>query len=170
MRQCRRVHPGRGLRRALTLSVKRPDDVCGQASDLGIQFAARPPMRYSSYVRSSDDVVSEAELHALSGPELLDRTRDLVTAMNRIAAELARTGRVADSKQAFAGDGQKTAQSWLRGHCRLSRAAASQVVRNGRALEQLPAVEEGHASGALTADQADVIAKITGPRFAALIE
>src|SRR3954470_17279433 len=169
MRQCRRVHPGRGLRRALTLSVKRPDDVCGQASDLGIQFAARPPMRYSSYVRSSDDVVSETELHALSGPELLDRTHDLVTAMNRLAADLARTVRVADSKQAFTADGMATAQSWLRGHCRLSRSAASQVVANGRALEQLPAVADAQAAGEITADQVAVIAKISGPRYAALI-
>jgi len=110
-----------------------------------------------------------AELHALSGPELLERTRDLVSAMNHLAAELARTVRVADSTQAFAADGQATAQSWLRGHCRLSKAAASQVVRTGRALEQLPAVAEQHAAGALTADQVDLIAKITQPKYAGLI-
>jgi hypothetical protein len=110
------------------------------------------------------------DLHALSGPELLDRTRDLVAERNRIDAELARTVRVADSKRAFAGDGQRTAASWLRGHCRLSKQAASQVVRNGRALEQLPAVEEQHAAGALTADQVEVIAQITAPKYARLID
>jgi hypothetical protein len=120
-------------------------------------------------VCSNSPPVDDEELHALSGPELLDRTRDLVTAMNQMAADLARTVRVADSKQAFAADGQATAQSWLRGHCRLSRSAASQVVRNGRALEQLPAVEKQHAAGALTADQVDLIGKITGPRYAGLI-
>src|SRR3954470_13506479 len=109
------------------------------------------------------------ELHALSGPELLDRTRDLVAERNRIDAELARTVRVADSERAFAGDGQRTAAAWLRGHCRLSKQAASQVVRNGRALEQLPAVEEQHAAGRLTADQVDVIAQITSPKYAGLI-
>src|SRR5947209_9941435 len=98
---------------------------------------------------SNNPTADGEELHALSGPELLGRTRDLVTAMNSMAAELARTVRVADSKQAFAGDGQATAASWLRGHCRLSRSAASQVVRNGRAREQLPAVEEQHAAGEL---------------------
>jgi Domain of unknown function (DUF222)/HNH endonuclease len=118
---------------------------------------------------SSPVEVSEAELHALSNPELLGRTRDLVTAMNRLAADLARTVRVADSKQAFAGDGMTTGQSWLRGHCRLSAAAASQVVRNGRALEQLPAVADAQAAGEITADQVAVIAKITAPRYAALI-
>src|SRR5690348_8650160 len=100
---------------------------------------------------SSDD-----ELQALSGPELLDRTRGLVEERNRIDAALARTVRVADSKRAFAADGQRTAASWLRGHCRLSTPAASQVVRTGRALEQLPAVEDLHAAGALTADQVDL--------------
>src|SRR5436190_12058484 len=89
--------------------------------------------------------LTDDELHALSGPELLDRTRDLVEVINRAQAELARTVRVADSQQAFAGDGMKTAASWLRGHCRLSKSAASQLVRNGRALEHLPAVEEAHA-------------------------
>ncbi|NYJ04877.1 HNH endonuclease signature motif containing protein [Petropleomorpha daqingensis] len=113
--------------------------------------------------------MSSDHLHALSGPELLDRTRDLVEAVNRAQAELARTVRVADSKRAFAGDGQKTAQSWLRGHGRLSKAAASQVVRNGRALEQLPDVEEAHAAGRLTADQVEVIAQITAPKYARLI-
>jgi len=120
-------------------------------------------------VCSTPGAVSEEQLHALSGPELLDRTRDLVGERNRIDADLARTVRVADSKQAFAGDGQATAQSWLRGHCRLSRSAASQIARNGRAIEQLPAVAEAHAAGEITADQVAVIGKITAPRPLRLI-
>jgi hypothetical protein len=43
------------------------------------------------------------------------------------------------------------------------------VVRTGRVLEQLPAVEEQHAAGALTADQVDAIATITSPKYAGLI-
>jgi hypothetical protein len=113
--------------------------------------------------------MSSDDLHALTGPQLRDRTRDLVEQRNRIDAELARTVRVADRKRVFAGDGQATAASWLRGHCRLSKTAASQVVRNGRALEQLPSVEEQHAAGRLTADQVDVIAQITSPKYAGLI-
>src|SRR3954451_444725 len=114
--------------------------------------------------------MSSDDLHALSGPQLRDGTRDLVEQRNRIDAELARTVRVADSKRAFAGDGQATAASWLRGHCRLARSAAAQVGRTGRALEQLPAVGEQFAAGALTADQADLIGRITGPKFAPRIE
>jgi hypothetical protein len=95
--------------------------------------------------------------------DLLERTRQLVAERNRLDAELARTVRRAENEQAFAGDGMTTAQSWLRGHCRLSAAAASQVVRNGRVLEQLPAVAEAHAAGQITADEVAVIGKITAP-------
>src|SRR3954452_17012984 len=63
----------------------------------------------------------------------------------------------------------KSAQSWLRGHARLSAAAAAQLVRNGRALEQLPAVAAAHAAGDLTADQVAVIGRITAGRSVALI-
>jgi len=121
-------------------------------------------------VCSNSEPVDVEELHALSGPELLDRTRDLVEVINRAQAELARTVRVADSAQAFAGDGMGTAASWLRGHCRLSKSAASQVVRNGQpgnrvsvtidsiaprlfALRQLPAAPDGSPYGvALNSD------------------
>jgi hypothetical protein len=119
-------------------------------------------------MRSNSEPVDVEALHALSGPELLDRMRDVVEVINQAQAEFARTVRVADSQQAFAADGMKTAQSWLRGHCRLSKAAASQVVRNGRALEQLPAVEAAHAAGQLTADQVSVIAEIVAPEAVAL--
>ena len=37
--------------------------------------------------------LSDDELHALPGPALLDRTRDLVQARNAVDAELARTAR-----------------------------------------------------------------------------
>ncbi|NYJ05063.1 HNH endonuclease [Petropleomorpha daqingensis] len=111
---------------------------------------------------------SDDELHALSGPALLDRTRDLVAERNRIDADLARTVRVADSKQAFAGDGMKSAKSWLKGHCRLAPGAAAQVVRNGRALELLPAVAAAHAAGAITAEQVTEIGKIVAPKAVAL--
>src|SRR3954466_11072335 len=118
---------------------------------------------------SDSHTADDEELHALAGPELLDGIRDLVAERNRIDAALARRVRVADSTQAFAGDGMKTAQSWLRGHCRLAKSASSQVVRNGRALQQLPAVDQAHTAGRLTADQVDVIAQITNPKYANLI-
>src|SRR4051812_15155551 len=119
---------------------------------------------------SDSSGVGVEDLSALTDQQVLDRTRALVKSMNRVAAELARTVRAAENKQAFRHDGMTSTRSWLRGHCRLSGSAASQVVRNGRVLEQLPAVAAAHAAGSITADQVDVIAKVTAPRIAALIE
>ena len=111
--------------------------------------------------------LSDDALHALPGPALLDRTRDLVQARNAVDAELARTVAVAEGKKAFAADGA-TARSWLKGHTRLSGVAASQVVRNGRAVEQLPVVAAAHAAGELTAEQVAEIAQIVAPKYVAL--
>jgi Domain of unknown function (DUF222) len=78
---------------------------------------------------------------------LLDRIRELVAARNRLDAELAAAVRRAEGAQAFAHDGMVSAAAWLRGHCRLSPAAARQLVRNGRALTQLPATAAGTPRG-----------------------
>src|SRR4051812_38795300 len=50
--------------------------------------------------------------------------------------------------------------AWLRGHARLSPAAAGRLVRSGRALEHLPAVAEAFAAGEVTAEQVAVIAPV----------
>src|SRR4051812_33544659 len=99
----------------------------------------------------------------MSAAELLDRTAELVRARNRIDAELARTVRRAELAQAPGHDGLKTMAAWLRGHGRLSPAAAGQLVRNGRALEQLPAVATGCAAGSITADQVAAMAPVVNP-------
>jgi hypothetical protein len=104
------------------------------------------------------DALAEDDLHALTGPALLERTAELVAARNRIDAELARTTRRAELAQAPEHDGLKSMASWLRGHSRLSARAAGLLVRNGRALEHLPAVAAGCAAGQITADQLAVIA------------
>src|SRR4051794_19893172 len=91
------------------------------------------------------DALTAKDLNSISGLALLDRARWLVEQQNRIAAELARTVRRAELAQAPEADGLKSMAAWLRGHCRLSPAAAAQLVRNGRALEQLPAVAAGAA-------------------------
>jgi hypothetical protein len=48
----------------------------------------------------------------------------------------------------------------LRGHHRLSAGAANQLVRNGRALEQLPTLAAAAAAGAVTADAVSVVAPV----------
>ncbi len=114
-------------------------------------------------LQSALDSLAAEELHGMVAPRLLDRAAELVRARNRIDAELARTVRVADCVQAPEHDGLKTMRSWLRGHARLSPAAAAQVVRHGRVLEQLPAVAAGCADGIITADQLAVVSTVVTP-------
>jgi hypothetical protein len=87
----------------------------------------------------------------------------LLRARNQIDAELARSVRRADVNQAADHDGSPSMASGLRGHGRLSPAAARQIVRNGRALEHLPAVAAAFADGRITAEQVAVIAPVTRP-------
>src|SRR4051794_1346077 len=116
---------------------------------------------------SALDALAVEDLYGLPAPATLDRTAMLVAAQNRLAAELARTVRHAELSQAPEHDGLKSMGSWLRGHCRLSPAAAGQLVRNGRAMEHLPAVAAGAADGAVTAEQVDAISEITKPKILA---
>jgi hypothetical protein len=124
-----------------------------------------------SELQSALDALAVDDLHAMGAGGLLDRTAELVRARNRIDAELARTVRIGDLTQAPEHDGQKTMRSWLRGHARLSPAAAGQVVRAGRVLEILPAVAAAFADGQVTAEQVAVLAPvITDARRAAAAE
>src|SRR3954449_6305491 len=116
-----------------------------------------------SELMSALDGLAAGDLHGLPAAELLDRVAELVRARNRIDAELARTVRRAELAQAPEHDGLKTMASWLRGHARLSPAAAGQLVRNGRALEFLPMVAAGSAAGLISAEQVAVMAKVTRP-------
>src|SRR3954451_14869153 len=112
---------------------------------------------------SALDGLAADDLPGLPSAELLDRVAELVRARDRIDAELARTVRRAELAQAPEHDGVKTMAAWLRGHARLSPAAAGQLVRNGRALEFLPAVAAGSAAGAITAEQGGVLAPVPRP-------
>src|SRR5512133_1403981 len=102
---------------------------------------------------SALDALAADDLVELPAGSLLELVRELVAAQNRIAAQLARAVRRADVCEAAEADGIASMASWLRGHCRLSAAEASRVVRRGRALASLPAVAAGFADGAITAEQ-----------------
>ncbi|MGY1830090.1 DUF222 domain-containing protein [Geodermatophilus sp. SYSU D01180] len=104
----------------------------------------------------------------LGSGDVLDDVAALVAERNRIDARLARAVRAAELSQAPERDGLKSMASWLRGHCRLSAAEASRLVRNGRALEHLPALAEAHAAGLVSAEQVAVAARaVTPERLAA---
>src|SRR3954452_23060278 len=111
-------------------------------------------------LQSCLDALAAEDLSGLFGPALLERVRDLLQARNRIDAQLIRAVREGDKAGAAEFDGLKTMPAWLRGHARLSPAAAGRLVRSGRALEHLPAVAEAFAAGEVTAEQVAVIAPV----------
>ncbi len=121
---------------------------------------------------TSDDALAliEAGLDALAaaGPESVDqarleRVRRLVAGANRITAVLAKAVREAETHRSAEADGLKSMRSWLRTHARLSGAAITGLVREGRATALLPTVEAAFTAGVLTADQVDAIAVIATP-------
>ncbi len=116
---------------------------------------------------ASLDALAAEDLTPLFGPALLDRLGPLLVAQNRLAAEVARTVREAEVSGAAEVDGLKTMASWLRGHGHLSTTEAARVVRTGRALPHLPAVAAAFAAGAVTAEQAAVIARVAEPEHLA---
>ncbi len=115
-------------------------------------------------LRSAVDDLAADDLSTMPTPEVMDRLRELLQLQNRIAAEVTRTVRAADLAGGAELDGLKTMPSWLRGHGHLSPSAASTLVRNGRALEFLPAVAAAFAEGAVTADQVAVISPIAAEK------
>src|SRR3954462_6525668 len=122
----------------------------------------------------ADDALSalEAALDAVAdespvGDEArLARVRRLTTAANRLTALQACAVRDAEGHQSAEHDGLKTMNAWLRTHGRLSGAAIAGLVREGRAMAHLPAVEAAFRAGAISADQVDTIAEIITPENA----
>jgi Domain of unknown function (DUF222) len=118
---------------------------------------------FVSELLSALDALAAEDLDPLSAGEQLDRIRSLVAAQNRLAAVLTRAVRTADRTQAVEHDGQKSTASWLRSHTRLSDAAARRLIDSGRALEQLPAVDQVFAAGAISAEAVTAVAPIATP-------
>jgi hypothetical protein len=72
--------------------------------------------------------------------QLLNRTKLLLRAMNWIMAEVTRTVRRCEVAQAAEHDGLTSIGHLAAGHVRLSAGEVRRLIRNGRALEQPPAV------------------------------
>ena len=106
------------------------------------------------------DRLAAEDLKSLFGPQVLDRARRLMVLKNRLDAQVARCVREGELTGAADHDGQASMQSWLRGHARLSGAAAHRLVAAGRALEHLPAVASAFAAGRVTAEQVAAIAPV----------
>ncbi|RBY93615.1 endonuclease [Blastococcus sp. TF02-8] len=110
------------------------------------------------------DELSSERLEGMFGPQLLERLTPLLTLQNRIAAEVARTVRQCELADAAEFDGKASMTAWLRGHRRMSHGAAAGLVRNGRALEQLPTLAAAFAAGEVSAEAVGAIAPVTAPK------
>jgi hypothetical protein len=62
--------------------------------------------------------------------------------------------------QAAEHDGLTSMTSWLRGHVRLPAGEVRRLIRNGRALDQLPALRAAFAAGTVAAAQVAVVAPV----------
>ena len=111
-------------------------------------------------LQSALDALAAEDVRSLPPRQQLDDIGQLLEARNRLDAQLARRVRAAELQQAPEDDGLKSMQSWLRGRGRLSPGAAGQLVRNGRALDHLPALASAFADGAVTAEQVAAIAPV----------
>ena len=106
---------------------------------------------------------ADGDLDGLSDGELLEHVGSLVAEQNRLSARLARAVRRAENRQASEHDGLRTMSAWLRTHTRLSGPAILGLVRQGRAMEHLPAVEAAYLAGGITGDSVETIAEIVRP-------
>ncbi|MGY2002495.1 DUF222 domain-containing protein [Blastococcus sp. SYSU DS1024] len=116
-----------------------------------------------------DDLAGE-DLAGRFGPQLIEELGSLLTAANRLAAQVARRVRECEVTQAAEHDGKASMASWLRGHALLSAGAASRLVRSGRVLPELPAVAAAFTAGAITAEAVAAIAPVASPANLAAAE
>jgi hypothetical protein len=107
----------------------------------------------------------------LGDDDLLTGVAALQTGINRLSAQMTRMVRAADVREAYRDDGMGSMKTWLTGHCRLAGREAADVVRAGRRLEGLPAVEAAFAAGDLTpAHVAVITSAVTPGRMATAVE
>jgi hypothetical protein len=78
--------------------------------------------------------------------------RELLTATNRLHAELVRRVAAFDATRSSGDDGCRTTRAWLRVFGRLSHAGATRLVRAARLLSGLPRLADAAAKGAVSAE------------------
>jgi hypothetical protein len=78
--------------------------------------------------------------------------RELLSATNRLHAELTRRVASFDANGSSVHDGFRTTRDWLRAFGRLSQAGAARLVRGARLLRELPKLADAAARGAVSAE------------------
>jgi hypothetical protein len=110
---------------------------------------------------------SELELDALSDEQVRDLIPLAQLGINRMSALQTRAVGAGEARQVHTGDGMASMKPWLTGHCRISGREAAGLVRAGRRLRMLPALDAAYASGAVTPAHVAVVTGAVTPARAA---
>ena len=90
------------------------------------------------------DALCAADPSAVADPESLV---ELHCQLARLEALAARSAASFDASAAWQADGARTAATWMAVRCGLAKATASRRVRLGRALREMPVVEQSWLAG-----------------------
>jgi hypothetical protein len=101
-------------------------------------------------------------IDVVASPDAVVRAQllELVAAANQLQTAIAARVASFDVRNLSDADACKTTAVWLRNYARLSDSAASTVVKRARLLRDLPAVSQAAATGAVSTEYVDRIAKL----------
>jgi hypothetical protein len=108
------------------------------------------------------DLLGDEDLHSVPAESMGDDIKALMSVGNRIDAEAGRRLVRFDRGQGWAQSGALTTQAWLRWHCNLTHATASDQVEVLRQLTSLPQTETAFAQGDISYRHAALIARTAG--------
>jgi hypothetical protein len=117
--------------------------------------------------RSIDELLA-VDVRFLTDTQVHDLTIGLQHQAARLAAATANATDSWDARRVWAGDGSKSASARLARECAMDPQLASVEVRRARKLRTMPATAAALASGSLSVDYADLLARANTGQAAAL--
>ncbi|HEU5109990.1 MAG TPA: DUF222 domain-containing protein, partial [Micromonosporaceae bacterium] len=103
-------------------------------------------------LRAALDALAAQDPARLPASSIRRDLRELLTATNRLHAELVRRVAAFDATGSSGDDGYRSTRAWLRVFGRLSHAGATRLVRAARLLDRLPRLADAAAGGAVSAE------------------
>src|SRR5438445_320293 len=83
--------------------------------------------------------------------------------LSRLEAATARVDAAFDAGGTWEADGARTAAAWIATRCRVPKDAADRRVRDGRALRDMPVVEEAWLAGDISSAHVGLLRKARTP-------
>jgi len=112
-------------------------------------------------LRAAVDVLAAVDPDGLSDDELVEAMVELRRQQARLAAATTRLTAAFDTRRVWAGDGSRSAGSWLGHRCRLPGAQMRAEVRLGRRLGHMPATADAFAAGHVAEAHASRLAPLS---------